>query len=117
MLSSLVIIFFFFKESFNNAARLLILFSVYGISEYVRWGSQYRSHIEAIHLRLQIRGSGTREMVVKEHLMKGSNTKFKRNPFRNVNTLNIELNPICRLLALLEARHILHVSRIRVKYE
>ena len=30
------------------------------------------------------------------------------------NTLNTELNPICRLLALLGAHHILHVSRIRV---
>jgi len=28
--------------------------------------------------------------------------------------LNAELNPICRLLALLRAHHILHVSRIRV---
>ena len=31
------------------------------------------------------------------------------------NTLNAELNPICHLLALLRAHHILHVSRIRVK--
>jgi hypothetical protein len=31
-----------------------------------------------------------------------------------VNLLNTELNPICHLLALLEAHHILHVSRIRV---
>jgi hypothetical protein len=31
------------------------------------------------------------------------------------NPLNAELNPICHLLALLEAHHILHVSRIRVK--
>jgi len=30
------------------------------------------------------------------------------------NPLNTELNPICHLLALLEAHHILHVSRIRV---
>jgi len=30
--------------------------------------------------------------------------------------LNAELNPICYLLALLGAHHILHVSRIRVKY-
>jgi hypothetical protein len=28
--------------------------------------------------------------------------------------LNAKLNPICHLLALLEAHHILHVSRIRV---
>ena len=32
-----------------------------------------------------------------------------------VNPLNAELNPISFLLALLEAHHILHVSRIRVK--
>jgi len=31
------------------------------------------------------------------------------------NPLNTELNPICHLLALLGAYHILHVSRIRVK--
>jgi hypothetical protein len=29
--------------------------------------------------------------------------------------LNPDLNPICHLLALLGAHHILHVSRIRVK--
>jgi hypothetical protein len=33
----------------------------------------------------------------------------------NINFLNAELNPICHLLALLGAHHILHVSRIRVK--
>ena len=33
----------------------------------------------------------------------------------NFNPLNAELNPICHLLALLGAHHILHVSRIRVK--
>ena len=32
-----------------------------------------------------------------------------------VNLLNAELNPVCHLLALLGAHHILHVSRIRVK--
>ena len=32
-----------------------------------------------------------------------------------LNPLNPELNPICYLLALLGARHFLHVSRIRVK--
>jgi len=31
-----------------------------------------------------------------------------------INPLNTELNPICHLLALLEAHHILHVSGIRV---
>jgi len=33
-----------------------------------------------------------------------------------INPLNAELNPICHLLVLLGAHHILHVSRIRVKY-
>jgi len=32
-----------------------------------------------------------------------------------LNSLNAELNPICHLLSLLVAPHILHVSRIRVK--
>ena len=32
-----------------------------------------------------------------------------------INPLNAQLNPICHLLALLGAHHILHVSRIRVK--
>jgi len=31
------------------------------------------------------------------------------------NPLKAKLNPICHLLALLGAHHILHVSRIRVK--
>jgi len=32
----------------------------------------------------------------------------------NTNPLKTQLNPICHLLALLGAHHILHVSRIRV---
>jgi len=34
---------------------------------------------------------------------------------RLINPLNPELNPICYLLALSEAHHFLHVSRISVK--
>jgi len=33
----------------------------------------------------------------------------------DINPLKPELNPICYLVALLEAHHFLHVSRIRVK--
>jgi hypothetical protein len=33
----------------------------------------------------------------------------------DINPLNADLNPICQLLTLLEAHHILHDSRIRVK--
>jgi hypothetical protein len=46
----------------------------------------------------------------------------RTHEFRNmeetsiINPLNTELNPICHLLALLGTHHILHVSRIRVKY-
>jgi hypothetical protein len=32
-----------------------------------------------------------------------------------VNTLNAKLNPICHLLTLLGAHHILNISRLRVK--
>jgi len=32
-----------------------------------------------------------------------------------LNPLNAELNPICHLLTLLGARHIPHISRVRVK--
>ena len=43
--------------------------------------------------------------------------KLKDNILRTFfNPLNAELNPICHLLALLGVNHILHVSRIRVKY-
>jgi len=41
--------------------------------------------------------------------------KIFENPPWEINPLNAELNPICRLLALLEAHRILHVSMIRVK--
>jgi hypothetical protein len=33
------------------------------------------------------------------------------------NPLNADLNPICHLLALLAAYHILHVSRVRATYK
>jgi len=33
-----------------------------------------------------------------------------------VNPLNVELNPICHLLALLGAHNIFHVSRLRIKH-
>ena len=44
------------------------------------------------------------------------NTLWGQNvEWLNVNPLNAELNPICHLLAVLEAHRFLHVSRIRVK--
>ena len=41
---------------------------------------------------------------------------FQYIEYFGVNPLNAELKPICHLLALLGAHHILLVSRIRVKY-
>jgi len=38
-------------------------------------------------------------------------------PAGRINPLNAELNPICHLLELLGAHHILHVGRIKVKDE
>jgi len=43
-------------------------------------------------------------------------TGLRVSGYSEFNSLNAELNPICHLLALLEAHHILHVSRIRVKW-
>ena len=40
---------------------------------------------------------------------------LQRADCRFLNPLNAELNPIRHLLALVVARHIVHVSRIRVK--
>ena len=34
-----------------------------------------------------------------------------------INPLNTKLNPICHLLTLSDAHHILHVSRIRVNLD
>jgi hypothetical protein len=41
-------------------------------------------------------------------------TEMLTHRFTSFNPLNAELNPICHLLALLEAHHILHISRVRV---
>jgi hypothetical protein len=40
--------------------------------------------------------------------------KYSINNNTSFSPLNAQLNPICHLLALLGAHHILHVSRIRV---
>jgi len=68
---------------------------------------------------------GTKHPVMWCHIPKGrqSQTHHRKNlqvfKIHSVlkclfNPLNVRLNPICHLLALLEAHHILHVSRIRI---
>jgi len=49
------------------------------------------------------------------HSLTQHDTCILCSSWRLVNPLNAKLNPICHLLALLGAHHILHVSRIRVK--
>jgi len=41
---------------------------------------------------------------------------YSRQLINILNPLNVELNPICHMLALLEARHIFHVSGLRVQH-
>ena len=48
------------------------------------------------------------------HTFSGLNGAISQNTAL-FNPLNLELNPMCCLLALLGAHHFLHVSRIRVK--
>ena len=49
-----------------------------------------------------------------QHL-EGSGTPVLYIGLTVLNPINTELNSICHLLALLEAHHIIHVSRTRVK--
>ena len=46
----------------------------------------------------------------------GSNGRSSNKHGTRINPLNAKLNPICHLLPLLGGHHILHVSRIRVKF-
>ena len=51
----------------------------------------------------------------KERKRKEERKKERKKESSLVNPLNAEINPICHLLPLLGAHHILHVSRVRVK--
>jgi hypothetical protein len=55
---------------------------------------------------------GNRRVPAGTNALSHHNCPYLRHYF---NPLNSKLNPICHLLALLGAHHILHVSRIRVK--
>jgi len=60
------------------------------------------------------------KLSIQLHLMLGAVLPLHCKPWWCgpwINPLNAELNPICHLLALLGAHHILHVSRIRVKHD
>jgi len=69
-------------------------------------------------------GTAVGNVVELRTLISESSSSFKCFVFMNVGWLciecgiltpsNVELNPICHLLALLGAHHILHVSSVRV---
>ena len=54
---------------------------------------------------------------IKKKRLESTGHVVRMDQERTVNPLNTELNPICHLLALLGAHHILHVNRIRVEVE
>ena len=61
-------------------------------------------------------GTVYRQILTDEKLKTGKKCQKNRAGWKkSINPLNVELNPICYLLALLVAHHFLHVSRIRVK--
>ena len=66
-----------------------------------------------LHVALIRRSNGRNLGTFQEAMLfrKSGSIGLKKKSF---NPLNAELNPICHLLALLGAHHILHVSRIRV---
>jgi hypothetical protein len=82
---------------FDTGIVVLILF----LGKYIFSRILYLSYMQARELRCADPPSG-------EHI------QFSLT-FHKFNPLNFELNPICHFLTLLGARHILHVSRIRVK--
>ena len=53
-----------------------------------------------------------RDSLLKSHFHRFLLRHLKAIIYYNLNPLNAQLNPICHLLALLGAHHILHVSRI-----
>ena len=62
--------------------------------------------IPKVHLLSEINGDFSRYIYIYIYIHSYIHTRL--------NPLNTELNPICHLLALVGAHHILHVSRVRV---
>jgi hypothetical protein len=80
------------------------------IVAWVHWSSAYRSRSSVV-AALACRMTHNSSLPCHYYMfliIVGYVSDFHFNP------LNFELNPICHLLALLGAHHILHVSRIRV---
>ena len=57
------------------------------------------------------KGTNRRYAYVRLYGVKSNRLNLYLEHFGSFNPLNAELNPICPLLALFQAHHILHVSR------
>ena len=79
---------------------------VIGVRNFLLWHGADRSWVPPKHLY-----KGYRILLPRS---KSRRTAVVGKPYRIINPLNAELNPICYFLALLWAHHFLHVSRIRV---
>jgi hypothetical protein len=69
------------------------------------------THVFCVHFFLKISDCGVESSRIQLSTVNSINLNAY---YVWVNPLNAELNPICRLLALLGAHHILHVSVLRV---
>ena len=69
-------------------------------------------YFETSAYKIQTPGNYAEESIQQSE--QGESLKSRRHPVV-FNTLNVQLNPICHLLALLGTHPILHVSKMRVK--
>jgi len=111
-LFELLFIFSFFSL-FCRLCTLLqhshILFSLSSSSVVLHWKGCQMDYATCSHQRYVAAGS---VFCLTESMHVYYMASFQGDDF---NPLNAKLNPICHLLALLGAHHILHISRIRVK--
>jgi hypothetical protein len=109
---------------YKHTAHVSFLFNSTDSCYQNEWEKKSTSS-RAIQVKNRWQTISTEEKLdVTSHLENKSLTHFHNVRFNHgsvcenanrINPLNAELNPICHLLALLGAHHILHVSRIRVK--
>ena len=88
----------------------------HGVSKWRRWQTRPLPFNLPRSDSMTTSSQSTKCILCLDYELKLTLTIFSYS-FPRINPFNAELNPICQLLALLEAHHILHVSRIRVKWQ
>jgi len=84
------------------------------------FAGKYSIHLHGRNLTLRRKCSQrpcSKRYHIPENNIFYSYEKFSFSCWLMINPLNANLNPICHLLALLGAHHILHVSRVRVNID